>query len=127
MIPTLQSSPYFGYSVSISGNGEYIAIGAPGETFSGVEYGFVAIFRATDESATGYELVQVLRLGDEYEGIDGFGSDVLLGRDGDYLFVTASKGEVRYLWGYMYLCEAKKKKRFSTKTNSYTVTFYALC
>ena len=77
---------YFGYSVSLSADGQTMAVGIPGA--NGEEVGRVEIYIADNSAVSGWSLQQTI-LADKPEGKDQFGFSVSLSADGKTLAVGA--------------------------------------
>jgi hypothetical protein len=84
----------------LSGDGEYLAIGAlfypyinENETLAGDVSGRVHIYKWTGST---YQHLQAVRLGEDLTAFDLFGFEIVLGREGEYLFATALYGHPLY-------------------------------
>ena len=90
--PEVEAGGEFGKSVSVSGDGTYLAVGAPGSPDDSVtnDRGAVFIFKyAKDGSSARYDLHQTL-ISDATSQIDSrFGANVQFAEDGNTLVISA--------------------------------------
>jgi len=80
-----QGDDYFGYSVSINGDGDYAIVGANGEDTGGSSAGAAYIFTRSGSTWTQQQKIQ----SSDIQANDNFGISVSMSSDGDYAVVGA--------------------------------------
>jgi len=85
----------FGYSVSLAGNGQKLAVGAPWNGSNGFLSGKVRVFE-WDEASSNYEQLGDSLLGDD--AYDVFGQSVSFSRDGTTLAIGAPGNDENGPW-----------------------------
>lgn len=92
--PDVDQGGEFGSSVSVSGDGTYLVVGAPGgpNDSSADERGTVYVYKyAKDGSSNAYEHIQTLTPSSDSQIGARFGSKVKISNDGNTIIVTAPK------------------------------------